>query len=212
MNEENSPKSPSQIKSAYKQLIAQRKNKWKRQPQNPIKKENPSTMEKTIIYDIKEKNQQPTPEQDPFKPDQNMETFTERTSQEKATREDGQGIIAKKLAVQLGTAPAIIVKQEFDDYKLGNFTSVPSALACAHFERRGIEDGVGYYAFISNRMKSIFIGVNGRGRNDILKLAAYTNPGGSASLDPAKKPNVIARNLFRRNWENDAQRKGQTVE
>ena len=207
MIDQKKPLSPSEIIGAQKKVIQERKDEWKRINQPEIT--NPTAMQKTVLFDIN-KNKKITSS----KPDQysNMDTFTDRTSQTKPTREDGQGIIAKKLAVQLGTAPKIIGVQEYDDYKLGNFTSVASALACAHFEKRGIEDGVGYYAFMSNRIKSIFIGVNGRGRNDILKLAAYTNPGGSASLEPAKKPNVVARNLFRRNWQNEAKRQGQTIE
>lgn len=171
-------------------------------------------MKDTIINEIATKpTKKETPTTDPFKNnDAEMDTFTDRTSQETPTKEDGQAIISKKLAIQLGTAPKIIAIHDFDDYKLGNFTSIASALAIVHFERRGKHDGVRYYDFMSEKMKSVFIGFNGRGRNDILKLAAYTNPGGSSVMETAQKPNVIARNLFNRNWKQKAQSQGQQVE
>ena len=172
-----------------------------------------TTIENEIAIKPKtEKSIVPITTPDPFKNADEMDTFTDRTSQETPTKEDGQTVISKKLAIQLGTAPRIIMSGDFDDYKLGNFTSIASALAIVHFERRGIHDGVGYYDFISQRMKSVFIGFNGRGRNDILKLAAYTNPGGTSVMEKAQKPNVIARNLFNRSWKQKAQNQGLEVE
>ena len=134
---------------------------------------------------------------------------TQRPIQPNKTQKAGSLVIAEILAPQLGTDPLMRAKLQNDELKMG-VLDMPILLSSLHFLRRGREDHVGYYTdFFSGLIRGT-VGINGRGRKDVLQMAS--NISGSSVTTIATKPNLIARNTFRRNWEKDAEKKGQIVE
>lgn len=132
-----------------------------------------------------------------------------RPQQPQKVKEEGNVIVAKALAEQLGTSPELKAQMRIDERKMGVFstTEVP---ALAHFSYRYVYDKVRYWGHITEWQLTGSQGVGGLARKHILQALANTS--GVHSVDKAKKPNVIARSLWDRNWKQKAEAQGQVVE
>jgi len=132
-----------------------------------------------------------------------------RPTQNKHISEQGSVIVAKELAGQLGTAPDIKAQMRIDERKMAVISDQTLA-ALSHFSYRYVYDGVRYFGHITEWWLTGSQGIGGLGRRHILQ--AMANSSGIQSVDKAEKPNVVARNIFNRNWKKDAEAQGKVVE
>lgn len=124
-------------------------------------------------------------------------------------KEEGSVIVAKALAEQLGTSPEIKGEQRIDERKMAVLDDVTLA-ALSHFSYRYVYDGVRYWGHITEWWLTGSQGIGGLGRRHILQALANTS--GVQSVDKAKSPNVLARNVWDRNWKEKAESEGKVVE
>lgn len=125
------------------------------------------------------------------------------------TKEEGNVIVAKALAEQLGTAPEIKAQMQIDERKMAVLE--PGTLsALSHFSFRHVYDGIRYWGHITEWELIGSQGIGGLARRHILQALANTS--GIQSVDKAQKPNAIARNLWDRDWKQKAESEGKVVE
>lgn len=124
-------------------------------------------------------------------------------------KEEGSVIVAKELAGQMGTAPEIKQQMRIDERKFAVLQDGTLA-ALSHFSYRHVYDEVRYWGHICEWWLCGSQGIGGLGRRHVLQLMA--NSSGVQSVEKAKKPNVIARHLWDRNWRRKAEQRGEEVE
>lgn len=203
------PKSPSAIIQLEKKLIEERKQKLYTQPKKTETKPKPESTENSVPP-----KHEPTPQESKTQQqiDKQLPTVsyasTQRPQQPSKTREQGSVIVAKALAEQLATSPEMKARLLNDELKLA-VLDYPTMVALGHFSRRYVHDGIGYYGHISNWILRGTQGIGGRTRNDIIKALGVTS--GIQSVEVAKKPNIVARSLWRRDWKSKAESEGKEV-
>lgn len=124
-------------------------------------------------------------------------------------KKEGNVVVAEALAEQLGTAPELKAQMRIDERKMGVFTTT-EVPALAHFSYRYVYDEIRYWGHIVEWQLTGSQGVGGLARKHILQALANTS--GVQSVEKAKKPNVIARQLWDRNWRQNAEQEGKIVE
>jgi len=124
-------------------------------------------------------------------------------------KEEGSVIVAKALAEQLGTSPELKAQMRIDERKMGVLDDGTLA-ALSHFSYRYVYDKVRYWGHITEWWLTGSQGIGGLGRRHILQ--AMANISGVQSIEKAKQPNAIARNLWDRNWKQKAETEGKYVE
>lgn len=132
-----------------------------------------------------------------------------RPQRQQPVKKEGNVIVAEKLAEQLGTSPELKAQMRIDERKMGIFTTT-EVPALAHFSYRYVYDQVRYWGHIVEWQLTGSQGVGGRARKDVLQALANTS--GVQGIEKAKKPNIIARSLWDRNWRQKAEAQGQVVE
>ena len=123
--------------------------------------------------------------------------------------EEGSVIVAKHLAPQLATDPDLLAQGRWDERKVAVLDEGTLA-AMSHFSHRYVYDGVRYWGHIVEWWLTGSQGIGGRGRTDILKAIGAS--AGVQSVERTKAPNVIARNLWARDWEKKAAAEGKVPE
>ena len=118
-------------------------------------------------------------------------------------------VVAKKLAGNLGTAPEISAQMRIDERKFAVLDDLTLA-ALSHFSYRHTYDGVRYWGHITEWWLTGSQGIGGLGRRHVLQ--ALANSSGVQSVDKAKQPNVLARNIWDRNWKGKAESEGKVVD
>lgn len=117
--------------------------------------------------------------------------------------------MAKALAEQLGTAPEMKAQMRIDERKMAVLT--PGTLsALSHFSYRHVYDGIRYWGHITEWELVGSQGVGGLGRRHILQALANTS--GVQSIEKAKKPNALARNIWDRDWKQSAEKEGKVAD
>lgn len=124
-------------------------------------------------------------------------------------KEEGSVIVAKELAGQMGSAPEIRAQMRIDERKFAVLQDGTLA-ALSHFSYRHVYDGVRYWGHVTEWWLTGSQGLGGLARRHVLQLMA--NSSGVQSEQKAKKPNVIARNLWKKDWKQKAEMRGETVE
>ena len=124
-------------------------------------------------------------------------------------KEEGSVIVAKALAEQLGTSPELKAQMRIDERKMAVLDDGTLA-ALSHFSYRYVYDKVRYWGHITEWWLTGSQGIGGLGRRHILQ--AMANISGVQSVEKAKQPNVIARHLWDRNWQQKAEAEGKVVE
>lgn len=124
-------------------------------------------------------------------------------------KEEGSVIVAKALAEQMGTSPEIKQQMRIDERKFAVIGDQTLA-ALSHFSYRYVYDQIRYWGHITEWWLTGSQGIGGLGRKHVLQLMA--NSSGVQSVDKAKKPNVIARNIWNKDWQKKAEMRGETVE
>ncbi len=118
-------------------------------------------------------------------------------------------IVAKALAEQIGTAPELKAQMRIDERKFAVLDDGTLA-ALSHFSYRYVYDKVRYWGHITEWWLTGSQGIGGLGRRHVLQALANTS--GVQTLDKAKKPNIIARSLWDKNWKQRAEEQGKIVE
>jgi len=134
---------------------------------------------------------------------------TVRPQPPQRVKEEGSVIVAKELAGQMGTSPELRAQMRIDERKFAVLDDGTLA-ALSHFSYRYVYDQVRYWGHITEWWLTGSQGIGGLARKHVLQLMA--NSSGIQTLDKAKKPNVIARSLWDRNWKQKAEAQGQVVE
>jgi len=124
-------------------------------------------------------------------------------------KEEGNVIVAKALAEQLGTSPELKSQMRIDERKMAVLQDQTLA-ALSHFSYRYVYDKVRYWGHITEWWLTGSQGIGGLGRRHILQALANTS--GIQAMEKAKQPNAIARNLWDRNWKQKAESEGKVVE
>lgn len=124
-------------------------------------------------------------------------------------QKQGNVIVAEELAGQLGTSPELKAEMRIDERKMAVLDDGTLA-ALSHFSYRHAYDGVRYWGHITEWWLTGSQGIGGLGRRHI--LIALANTSGVSTMEKADKPNVLARNLWNKDWKQKAEEKGQIVE
>ena len=124
-------------------------------------------------------------------------------------KEEGSVIVAKALAEQLGTSPELKSEMRIDERKMGVLSDTTLA-ALSHFSYRFVYDGVRYWGHITEWWLTGSQGIGGLGRRHILQAIGAST--GVQSVEKTKAPNVVARNLWKRDWKQKAEEEGKTPE
>lgn len=155
----------------------------------------PAEAQKDASVDKKERARFPMPNNRPQPPSK--------------IREEGNVIVAKALAEQLGTSPELKSQMRIDERKMAVLD--PRTLAAlSHFSYRFVYDEIRYWGHVTEWWLTGSQGIGGLGRRHILQALANTS--GIQSVDKAKKPNAIARNLWDRDWKEKAEAQGKVTD
>lgn len=128
--------------------------------------------------------------------------------QDKAKPKTAGAIIAEDLAGQLGSSPKYLGAQEIDERKLAVLNDYTQA-ALGYFQYRGAKGKVRFFNFLVDWELVSSQGINGLARSHILKAIAAG--AGIAGTEVAHKPNLIARNVWNREWKEKSVREGKTI-
>lgn len=132
-----------------------------------------------------------------------------RPSAEKPQRQDGATIVAMALAGQLGSAPKYLAKMLIDERKF-TYMNDYTLTAYNYLDYRGKIDGIRFWDHFVDWELVGAQGVDGRGSRRALQALANTS--GINPMEKAEKPNVVARNIWKRGWRREAEDKGKFVE
>jgi hypothetical protein len=125
-------------------------------------------------------------------------------------KEDGVVTVAKALAPQMGSDPKHLSKQEIDQRKFAVLNEMTQA-AMGHFAYRAEVDKVRYFDKMLNWELNTTPSIGGLARRQVIQTVAAAAGVGKGVMDVAERPNVLARNITRRNWKEDATREGKVV-
>jgi len=176
--------------------------------------EKPAAAAKTNIVKTENEAAAPEPPVQPAEPSVSVELAGnlpmppgQRGPADKQT-ESGTAVVAKGLAPQLGSAPSYTAAMQIDERKMAVLNDYTQT-ALGYFRYRGKADGVRFFAFITDWELASSQALNALARRHILEaLRAAT---GSTVTSVAEKPNILARNVWRRSWKGDAVREGKEV-
>ena len=131
-----------------------------------------------------------------------------RPSPQKGVQETGSVIVAKALASQLGSDPRHLGQQLIDERKVAVLNEL-TATALGYFSYRGTVDHQRFWNHVVGWELVVSQAIDGRGRRDI--LTALANTSGIQTSEIARQPNVLARNITKRDWKQKAEASGKTV-
>lgn len=131
-----------------------------------------------------------------------------RPSPQKSSSETGSVIVAKELAGQLGSDPRHLGQQLIDERKLAVLNEY-TATALGYFAYRGDVDKQRFWNHIVGWELVSSQAIDGRGRRDI--LTALANTSGIQTHEVARKPDILSRNITKRDWKQKAEASGKTV-
>lgn len=131
-----------------------------------------------------------------------------RPAPSKAANETGGVIVAKTLAPQLLSDSRHLGQGIIDERKtavLNEFT----ATALGYFSYRATVDKQRFWGHLVGWELVASQGIDGRGRRDA--LTALANASGVSTSELAKAPNLLARNIWNKDWKEKAEKEGKTV-
>lgn len=132
-----------------------------------------------------------------------------RPSHDKPVQETGSVIVAKALAAQLASNLNFLFQGLIDERKLAVLDEL-EITALNHFQYRNEIDGIRYWGYVVDGERVGSQGKDGIGRRHI--LTALANTSGVQAIEKAKPPNLIARNIWDRNWKEKATISGKAVD
>lgn len=123
-------------------------------------------------------------------------------------QQSGSVVVALKLASQLASSPEFLVRQMIDERKLAVLNDLV-ATALNYFSFRGYVDGVRFYQWVVDAELVTSQAIDGLARRHILRAIEASS--GSQVTEVAKKPGILERNLWGRDWKRKAERSGKYV-
>jgi len=136
--------------------------------------------------------------------------MAERPRRKEAVPEDPIVTVAKALAPQMGSDPKHLSKQEIDQRKFAVLNE-PCQAAMGHFNYRAKVDEIRYYDYILAWELNTTPSIGGLGRRQVIQTVAAAAGVGKGIMEVAEKPNVLARNITRRDWKEKATKEGKVV-
>ena len=136
--------------------------------------------------------------------------MSERPRKEDAKPEDPVVTVAKALAPQMGSDPKHLSKQEIDQRKFAVLNELTQA-AMGHFYYRANVDKIRYYQHMLGWELNTTPSVGGLARRQVIQTVAAAAGVGKGVFEVAEKPNVLARNITRRDWKEKATQEGKVV-
>lgn len=131
-----------------------------------------------------------------------------RPSPNKAATESGSVVVAKALAAQLLSDSRHLSQGIIDERKtavLNDYT----ATALGYFSYRSQVQRQRFWGHVVGWELVASQGVDGRGRRDALNaMRAIT---GAQSTEVVKQPNLLARNIWKKDWKQKAESEGKEV-
>lgn len=121
---------------------------------------------------------------------------------------DGTAKLAESLGPQLGSDFKTIAKGE-RDINIFAYIGPGEHIALVHFGYRGDVDKNRYFKYFTDTYKALSQSVEGKGSKRTID--ALMAASGSRMPEVVKQPNVLARNIWNRDWEEKAQRDGKVV-
>jgi len=137
--------------------------------------------------------------------------MSERRGRREEQKEDAVVTVAKALAPQLGSDPKHLSRQEIDQRKFAVLNE-PCQAALGHFYYRAKVDKVRYFDYMLEWELTTTPSIGGLGRRQVIQETAAAAGVGKGVLEVAQKPNVLARNLTKRDWREKATREGKAVQ
>jgi hypothetical protein len=150
--------------------------------------------------------------------------MSERRGRQEKQPEDAVVTVAKALAPQMGSDPKHLSRQEIDQRKFAVLNEYTQA-ALAYFNWRGggqkyitrkgkIKErrGIRFWRNLVDWELNTSPSLGGLGRRQIIQETAAAAGVGKGVLEVAQKPNVLARNITRRDWREKAAQEGKVVQ
>lgn len=112
----------------------------------------------------------------------------------------GSGLIGSPLAGQLGTDPIDLARMKYDMSRL-TVISQEMIGPIIYLEIR--KKKIPAMQTVLDVIKNYSVSIGGRGRRDIIRMEAVSK-GGMANVEAemrASKPGLLARNVWRRDWD-----------
>lgn len=188
-------------------IVIDLETKEKQQKQEKEKKKNPPSKDKKEKVTHVE-TPQPQPDKTRRELASNLPMKTEERGARKPVTESGTAVVARSLAPQLGSDPSHLHNLQIDERKVAVLNPYTQT-AYGYFQQRGEIDEVRFW---DNFVKWELVtsqAINGLARQHILKAIAAAS--GAQVTDIMRRPNVLARNVWRRDWQQQADREGKQV-
>ena len=132
--------------------------------------------------------------------------MSERRRKEQNGEESGITVVAKQLGPQLASDQEHLIEQMIDQRKLAVLNETTQA-ALGYFDWRGRK--ISFWKRVVNWELNSSPSVGGLGRRQIIQ--AMEAASGAKSLEVAEKPNIISRNLTKRDWKEKATKDGKVI-
>lgn len=149
--------------------------------------------------------------------------MTERLESKKKAPEDAVVTVAKTLAPQLGSDPKHLSKGEIDQRKFAVLNE-PTQAALAYFNWRGggqkyknskgenkRRRGIRFWRNLVDWELNTSVSIGGLGRRQTIQETAAAAGVGKGVMEVAERPNILARNITKRNWKEEAAKEGKVV-
>jgi hypothetical protein len=124
--------------------------------------------------------------------------------------ESGVVVVGQALAPQLASDNTYLTRSMIDQRKLAVLNPYTQA-AMAYFALRGDPkgDNVRFFHHMVEFELNSSPSLGGLGRRQIIQAITAAAGGGGQGLDVASRPNIIARNVYNRDWKKKALEKGE---
>lgn len=138
-----------------------------------------------------------------------MSTEEKRTVANIAPPKTGTSIIAEGLVLQMGSSGKTLTKGNIDMRIFSNI-SPTDQVALGHFNYRAVVDKNRYFAHLVDWILHSAVSIDGKRSDQVIDTIA-ASVGGARRQEYISKPGWFKRNITKRDWKDDAERKGQTV-
>lgn len=138
-----------------------------------------------------------------------MSESDKRTVANIAPPKTGTAIIAEGLVLQMGSSGKKLMMGEIDMRVLSNI-SPTDQVALGHFNYRAVVDKNRYFAHLVDWILHTAVSIDGKRSDQVIDTIA-ASVGGSRRSEYVSKPGWVGRNITKRSWREDAEKKGQTV-
>lgn len=123
--------------------------------------------------------------------------------------ETGTEVISKVLVPQMGSDHTYLSQGKIDRRVFAVLNEYEQ-VSLAHFAYRGEVDDIRYFAFLVDWILTSSPSLGGLGRRQTIELTAAAS-GGAKPLEIVRKPNIVSRKLFKRDWRQKAEERGAVI-